>query len=249
MAAPHNEPIGREASEDLSKARRVTINSSNKFALAGAGSAYHALTIEAANSGRECAARLVNSPAIVEVTAAGSCSVGDRLYPAASGKVSNSVSGSPQFVAVQSASGDGEIIEALPLADLSDGSLRTEQVAVDQGTSSSDFQQYLSVAAAKVLIQSVEVVSDTSCSSDDGSNNWSFQAQNLTDGEALVSSALNTGDDSILNTADQAYELGVDQNNTLQADDVLELQVTSTGTPTDLSSAVLHATVTYRVLE
>lgn len=150
-------------------------------------------------------------------------------------------------VALFAAGADAEAVYfALNRFSLAAGDLGVSGLSITGG--SGDFQDYVFVAPCRCAVEEVLLASDTSCSGDDASNNWELQVQNLSDAEALISSPLNTGDDSVLNTADQADALGVDQNAVLEAGDLLELQATETGTATDLSSAVLHASVRYRAV-
>ena len=84
------------------------------------------------------------------------------------------------------------------------------------------------------VVKRVTLVSDTTTTSD-GSNNWAFQIRNKTQATNLLSTAANTNGAEI--TADVVYAVTPDQNATVAADDVLELQVTETGTATSLTNA------------
>lgn len=104
-------------------------------------------------------------------------------------------------------------------------------------------------AASRYGVSEVYILSDTSSTGSDGSNNWTAQVRNLTAAEDLCSSAATTNGNEI--TADTRWALGVDQNNA-KADlaaggEVLELQITKTGTPTDLSGAKVLIQVDYTV--
>ena len=145
------------------------------------------------------------------------------------------------------ASGASEVYFDLNRYALSAGDLGVSGVGVTGGAG--DFQDYIFVAPCRCVVEEVLLASDSACD-DDASNYWEFQVQNLTDAEALIETPLDsdTAADAVLDNADEAYALGIDQNNVLEAGDLLELQVSETGTATDLSSAVLHASVRYRAV-
>jgi len=106
-------------------------------------------------------------------------------------------------------------------------------------------QRYLFVAPYDCRIDQVYLVSDTAVAAND-TNYYSFQVQNLTQSEALLSSAQTTqatGGTAI--TADTPYAVAPDQNHVISDGDVLELQVTETGTATDLTGAEIIAVVEY----
>lgn len=104
------------AAEAISKYLRMYIDSNGKFAVAGAGIRCDAISVDNCASAEDCTGHLYNAPGTVMVTAAGVVAKGDLLYGAASGKVSTTLSGAPQFVALEAATGDGAYIEAVPLA-------------------------------------------------------------------------------------------------------------------------------------
>lgn len=102
--------------------------------------------------------------------------------------------------------------------------------------------------SARYEIVDVYLVSDTATTSSDGTDNWTFQVVNLGEGFDLIATAKTTNGAEI--AADTRYAMGVDQNNEkadLTGGDVLELQVTKNGTPTDLSSAKVLVQVDYKV--
>lgn len=102
-------------------------------------------------------------------------------------------------------------------------------------------QKYIFVAPVACTIVSVGIVSDTATTGSNEGTNWSFQVANLTIGSNLVSSVTNTAGNEI--TGDAYYDLAVDQWLSMSANAVLELQVSSNGTPTALSSAEVLAVV------
>ncbi len=148
-------------------------------------------------------------------------------------------------------SGDNYVIFSVNEYSLSVSGIEQCVGADITGANDSDYQDYLFCAHHDLKVEQVVIYADADGgSSDDSSNNYEFQVQNLTDAEALISSPLNTGDDSVLNTADTAYTLGVDQNQLLDTGDILELQVTASGTPNvDHSGITIRAEVRYHLLE
>ena len=105
--------------------------------------------------------------------------------------------------------------------------------------------RFLFVAPYDCQITSVNLVSDTAVPASD-TNYYSFQVQNLTQAEALLSAAQttkSTGGTAI--TGDAVYGLVPDQNSIVSDGDVIELQVSETGTATDLTSAQIVAAVEY----
>lgn len=92
-------------------------------------------------------------------------------------------------------------------------------------------------------IKRIILVSTTSSSSSSG-NEWQFGLQNKTDAVALFSGTVGTftslggvGGGEI--TADTIYELTPDQNQSLDAGDVLELTMTAVGTVTTLTRLLI----------
>lgn len=100
----------------------------------------------------------------------------------------------------------------------------------------------------RYAINSIYLISDTATTGSGAGTRWDFQVANLTAGNNLLSVAKTTNGAEI--AADTPYSLGVNQNNAkadLDALDVLELQITKTGTPTDLSGAKVMVQVNYTV--
>jgi len=95
---------------------------------------------------------------------------------------------------------------------------------------------YIDVPEHSFYVQDLVVLSDTTTSGSDGSNNWAVQVQNLTQANSLKATAWDSNTDAEL-TADTATVVVLDQNQTVAAADVLEVQLTMTGAPTALSSA------------
>lgn len=65
-----------------------------------------------------------SKPGTFKAMVAAACTVGDQLYCAASGKLSPTAVGAPQYVALETATADGDIIEVAPIQAL-DGRART----------------------------------------------------------------------------------------------------------------------------
>ncbi len=101
------------------------------------------------------------------------------------------------------------------------------------------------VAPYDCKIDEVSLVSDTTVAAND-TNYYSFQVQNVTRSQALLSAAKTTrvtGGQAI--TLNVPYKLSPNQNTVINAGDVLQLQVTETGTATDLVAAEVVAIVEY----
>jgi hypothetical protein len=90
-------------------------------------------------------------------------------------------------------------------------------------------------SADRAVVSRITLVSDTATVGSDGSNNWSLQVHNLTAATTMFATAPTTNGDEF--AADTAWSADVDQNATIAADDVLEVRVTKTGTPTSLAAA------------
>ena len=131
-----------------------------------------------------------------------------------------------------------------PVAEIAERALKKTSVIALDGWDATD-QRYLFVAPHDCNIGQVCLVSDTAVAAND-TNYYSFQVQNLTQSEALLSSAQTTqatGGTAI--TADTPYAVTPDQNQVISDGDVLELQVTETGVATDLTGAEIIAVVEY----
>jgi len=84
---------------------------------AGAGEDYIGVSEYGVASGEDVTVRLKNTEGTLEVecTVSTAIAVGASLYGAADGKVSDAVSGSAQFTALQAAGASNEHIEVLPV--------------------------------------------------------------------------------------------------------------------------------------
>lgn len=66
-------------------------------------------------AGDQCSVQLYGKPGTIPMTAAGAITQGAYVFPAASGKIDDVAVGSPLGIAMEAATGDGSIIEVLPL--------------------------------------------------------------------------------------------------------------------------------------
>lgn len=114
------------------------------------------------------------------------------------------------------------------------------------GLAASD-DRFVFAAPAAGYIRRVLLVSDTATSGSDAGNNWTFQVANKTQTNNLCATAKTTNGAEA--GADAVYNLGVDQNLQMALNDVLELQVTKTGSPTDLTSAEISVFVEYDLVQ
>lgn len=93
-----------------------------------------------------------------------------------------------------------------------------------------------------VKINDIVLISDTATTSSDGSNKFTFQLANLTQSKNLLATAKTTHGAEI--TGDTPYSMTPTQyNSNLAFGDVIELQVTKTGSPTDLANAVVALSI------
>lgn len=104
------------AGEDLIAARRVKVESGTvtvppEVVYADAGEAYIGLTASNEKDGDVITVEVETCL----VVAADSFSIGATLYGAADGKVSDTSSGTAQFIAIEAATADGDVVEAVKL--------------------------------------------------------------------------------------------------------------------------------------
>lgn len=86
-------------------------------------------------------------------------------------------------------------------------------------------------------VKRVTIVSPTATSGSSGTDRWEFQIRNVTAGVDLLSAAQTTEAAEIL--ANTVYAITPDQNQDVLADAVLRLEITQTGTPTAVASALI----------
>lgn len=110
-------------------------------------------------------------------------------------------------------------------------------VAVNIGALTATGDHYLFVAPDACTITKVRLVPDAATTSTAGVNEWGFQLRDLTGAVNLFSAAPTTATavggvgGGVEFAVDTSWNLTPDQNETLAAGDVLELQVTKTGAP------------------
>lgn len=124
-------------------------------------------------------------------------------------------------------------------------------VAVNIGGFNATEQKYIFAVpelpdgAYGVKIENVRLLSDTATASSAANKKYAFQIADLTNTKNLLATAVDTNTTEI--TGDTVYEITPDQNNTeLGEGTVLELQITKTGSPTDLSNAEVVVFVDYK---
>jgi hypothetical protein len=131
-----------------------------------------------------------------------------------------------------------------PVAEIAERALRkTSIMRVDGFAATAD--RFIFVAPYDCRIDAVSRVSDTGVAAND-TNYYGFQVQNVTQSAALLSSAKTTqatGGEAI--SADTPFAIAPDQNQVISDGDVLELQITETGTATSLATAQIVVAVEY----
>jgi len=103
----------------------------------------------------------------------------------------------------------------------------------------------LTAGVKGIEIVDIVILSDTSTTGSDGSNNYAFQVKDKTNTKDLLATAVNTNGNEL--TADTAFHITPDQENiNLGVDTVLELDITETGTATKLADAEIAAFVIWK---
>lgn len=133
----------------------IKIDSNGQAAVAGLGEVHDGIVENNVASGGAAMIRLRTAPGTRKVTVASSCSIGSYLYAAASGKVSTTKSGPALYMALQAATGDGSIVEVLPLPGRDNDVSEVYKVAdaTDQSNGYVDFTHGLGAAPTFYLIQ------------------------------------------------------------------------------------------------
>lgn len=127
------------ASAALSEYRRVKLNASLQLAYAAAGEDSIGTLEGAVASGGFGATRLWTSQGTRKMVAAAAITAGVAVYGAADGKISTVIAGPVIGTALETASGDGAVIEVLPAGQQLSGSGKVYSNAADSaggGTSS-----------------------------------------------------------------------------------------------------------------
>jgi hypothetical protein len=127
-------------------------------------------------------------------------------------------------------------------------SVKSKSVAIRLGALSGSDDFFVMVAPTGTYnIIKMSVVSDTSTTGSDGSNKWEFKVVNRTQSDATVGQ-LSTVSSEL--SADTPSSITIDTaQDDMTADDLYELQVVKTGTPTDLSSAELSFIMIYEATD
>lgn len=125
MADTNNGIMTFVAAEALVRGRSVTINSSGNAALTAVGGVSHGVVLRDTASGGDVPVRLHNHPGTTELMVSGATVTGSPVYAAASGKGSATAVGRPQWVALETATTDGDVISVLPIPAAADGRART----------------------------------------------------------------------------------------------------------------------------
>ena len=101
----------------IAKNLRVAVDSDGKIAVSGAANDWIGMTIEDVLANGYTTVRLRSTPGTHFFTASAAITSGNRLYPTAAGKVDDAgtTGGSIGFVAIESATTDGDIIECSPI--------------------------------------------------------------------------------------------------------------------------------------
>lgn len=117
---------------------------------------------------------------------------------------------------------------------------RIMTIPVYLGSQSASFDRFVIFAHSTMTIVNAYITAGTTISAD-GANYWTFQLRNVTAAVNLFATAPSTAGTAI--TADTLRTLAPNQNLSPTNGDVIQLQVTKTGTPTALDAeAVLWVT-------
>ena len=111
-----------------------------------------------------------------------------------------------------------------------------------------DQEEFVFIAPAKCRITSAKIVSDTGSATSTNTNKWTLDLQNKSESDdSLCSTPQATYQDSAVNewTEDTEWDLAVDQNNDLDAGDVIELVITKGGTATSQATAEFVIMIEY----
>ena len=131
-----------------------------------------------------------------------------------------------------------------PVAEIAERALKKTSILTLKGWNATD-QRYLFVAPYDCNIDQVSLLSDTAVQAHDD-NYYTFQVRNKTQSEGLLSTPVRTRtSDAGALKGDEVFDLSPDQNQVINDGDVLELEVTKTGAPPDLTEAEIIAVVEY----
>lgn len=143
------------AGEALVAFRLLTINSSGQFVYCGAGGVPLAVAQNDYASGAHAVGKLINNGAgtFKVMVAAAVSAIGTRLYAAASGKLSPTGTGRCVAIALEAATGDGSIIEVMPILNANTDVFVTSVTAdgTDQSNGYVDIQTGFGAAPAALM--------------------------------------------------------------------------------------------------
>jgi hypothetical protein len=151
--AAENAGIGSyQAGEDIAQYQQVKIDIvTNKALVCGAGDIPFGRADVSMPNGNNVRIRLHNFPGTRRVVMAGACANRDLLYTAAGGKLSTTVVGNPVYMALQAATADGDVVQALPLAAGAGGS-GNAIIFVDKQATSGPAVTFTGLSAGRYLL-------------------------------------------------------------------------------------------------
>jgi hypothetical protein len=130
--------------------------------------------------------------------------------------------------------------------DRIEGRLAKQVLMVDVPVANASINEYALVHDKDIVVTGVKVLSDTAtASSVVSTTSWTFTLYNITKSETVATWESVNGDELAIDTP-HALTLTA-ANADIAASDVLELRVVKTGTPTDLTGAVLKAIIYFAV--
>lgn len=129
---------------------------------------------------------------------------------------------------------------------LSGAERRAEIVNYIQAAAGVGQNQYLMVAPNNAVLETVDIVSDTASTGSVAGQHYEFNVHNLTQSYDMLAANVSTVTTDL--AADTVYTLTPDQTTIISKGDVIELQVSVAGTPTDFTTAIIVAQSNYRIV-
>ncbi|MEM7396007.1 MAG: hypothetical protein AAF492_27045, partial [Verrucomicrobiota bacterium] len=133
------------------------------------------------------------------------------------------------------------LVDGTVTGDKASAALRTKVVTQRIGGFSTTENRFLFAAPSLCQVTRVILISDTATTLSSIVRHWTFQVRNLSQANDLLATARSTSDSEI--GVHTTYDLFPDQNQSLSANDILQLQITSTGGPTSLAAAEIMVQV------